>query len=346
MIKTVEVPLSGHPDKICDQIVDTILDEYLKRDPNSRVDIQALGSHGMLMIGGTVDSRADFDIAAITKQVHQSIGFDDDVEPFVNIERPSEDMSRNIVNGGAQGTSIVYGYATKQTREYLPKAVVYANAIARRLDDLRRMDEGFSFLLPDGKVQIAMDGDRAVSVSLSVQHQAGVELSTIKSALVDTAIAPVIGDTSGVKLYVNSAGPFCSGGFTACGGASGRKEIADTYGGLLPHGGASFSGKDPLQPARCGKYMARFAAKNLVAEGVAGSVLISAGYTMGHAEPVFLRAQTGTGEDISDMVKERFDFRPAAIVERLDLARPIYAQVSTFGQFGRDGVPWEEIEQA
>lgn len=346
MIKTVEVPLSGHPDKICDQIVDSILDEYLKRDPQSRVDIQALGSHGMLMVGGTVDSRADFDVAAITKKVHESIGFEDDVEPFVNIERPSEDMSRNIVNGGAQGTSIVYGYATKQTREYLPRASVYANAIARRLDDLRRVDDGFSFLLPDGKVQIAMAADRVLSVSLSVQHKEGIEASAVKSAIVEGAIAPVIGDTSGVKLFVNSAGPFCSGGFSACGGASGRKEIADTYGGLLPHGGASFTGKDPLQPARCGQYMARFAAKNLVAEGAAGSVLISTGYTMGHAEPIFLHAQTGTGEDISDAVKERFDFRPAAIVERLDLARPIYAQISTFGQFGREGLPWEEIEKA
>lgn len=343
MIKTVEVPFSGHPDKICDQIVDSILDEYLKRDEKSRVDIQALGSHGMLMIGGTVDSRADFDVSAVASRIYKEIGFDDEMEPFVNLERPSEDIARTVVNGGAQGTSIVYGYATKETREYLPKAVVYANAIARRVEDLRRTDQEFSFLMPDGKVQIAMDGNRVISVSLSVQHKDHVEIPDIQSLLVDQAILPVIGQNEGVKLFVNSAGQFCHGGFAACGGASGRKELSDTYGGLLPHGGASFSGKDPKQPARCGLYMARYVAKNLVAEGVAGNVLIAAGYTMGHAEPAFLRATTGGGKDITEIVRERFDFRPEAIMERLKLTEPMYSRVATYGQFGREGLPWEEL---
>lgn len=343
MLKTVEVPLSGHPDKICDQIVDSILDEYLKRDPKSAVDIQALGSHGILMIAGTADSKADFDVATIASGVYKQIGFEDEIEPFVNIERPSDGVSRAMVGGGARGTSIVYGYATKETREYLPRAVVYANAIARRLDDLRRLDDQFPFLLPDGKVQIAMDGKNVIAVSVSVQHDQGVEISHVQSLIVDHGIMPIIGEQSGVKLFVNSGGKFIDGGFSACGGASGRKELTDTYGGLLPHGGASFTGKDPLQPARCGQYMARFVAKNLVARGVSGNVLINAGYTIGHQEPIFLRAVTGSGEDISKQVKEEFDFRPEAIVERLDLRRPIFGRIASYGQFGREGVPWEDL---
>lgn len=346
MLKTVEVPFSGHPDKICDQIVDTILDEYLKRDPKSRVDIQALGSHGMVMIGGTVDSKADFDVAAIASQVYADIGFQDDLEPFVNIERPSEEMARTIVKGGAQGTAVVYGYATKQTREFLPKPVVYANALARRVEDLRRHDERFSFLQPDGKVQIAMDGERVVSVSLLVQYLPMVELNDVKMSIVEQVIAPVIGDTDGVKLFVNSAGEFLSGGFSATGGASGRKELSDTYGGLLPHGGALFTGKDPLQPARCGSYMARYVAKNLVAEGVAGNVFVTAGYTIGSGDPIFVQATSGTGQDLSKLVRERYDFRPEAIVERLQLQQPLYRSISTYGQFGREGMPWEEIHKA
>lgn len=345
MLKTVEVPFAGHPDKMCDQVVDVILDEYLKRDPKSCVDIQALGSHGMMMIGGSVDSRADFDVAKIAKDVYGKIGYKDDIEPFVNIEKASEDFAHHLVKGGAQGTSIIYGYATKQTTEFLPKATVYANAIAKRIDDLRRADPRFSILLPDGKVQISMEGERVESVSLSVQHADAVECKDVQTLLVENAVEPIIGSDSGAKLFVNSAGRFCAGGFSVCGGASGRKMIADTYGGLLPHGGASFSGKDPRRPARCGHYMARFVAKNLVARGVAGNILVAAGYTMGHADPVFLQVTTGKGEDITAQIKAEYDFRPEAIVERLDLSRPIYASVSTYGQFGREGLPWEYIDK-
>jgi S-adenosylmethionine synthetase len=345
MLKTVEVPFAGHPDKICDLVVDTILDEYLKRDPNSRVDIQALGSHGMMMIGGSVDSRADFDVSKMTKDVYNKIGYQDDIEPFVNIEQHSEESAHQIAKGGAHGTSIVYGYATRQTREFLPKATVYANAIAKRIDDLRSTDPRFSILLPDGKVQISMEGDHVESVSLSVQHADDVECRDVQTLLVESSVEPIIGKDSGARLFVNSAGKFCHGGFSVCGGASGRKMIADTYGGLLPHGGASLSGKDPRRPARCGHYMARHVAKNLVAKGVAGNVLVAAGYTIGHADPIFLQVTTGKGQDITDMVKAEYDFRPEAIVESLDLANPIYANVATYGQFGREGLPWEAIDK-
>ncbi len=344
MLKTVEVPLLGHPDAVCDQIVEGLLDEYLRRDKNSRVSLKACGSHGMLMIGGTVDSRADFDASALVKKIYRDIGYTDDIEPFVNIERPSEDLAKTIVNGGAQGTATVYGYATKETREFLPKAYVYANAIARRIDDLRKHNEAFAFLKPDGKVQVTMDRSKVVSVTVSVQHDNSVDRNAIQTNILENAIMPVIGDSQGVKIFVNSAGEFSQGGFYAGAGASGRKVLANTYGGLLPHGGAILSGRDPLQPSRAGTLMARYVAKTLVAEGVAGNVLITVGYAIGHNDPVFLQAMTGKGEDITEMVKERFDFRPEAIVEKLNLRQPFYQRMSEHGYFGKDGAPWEEIE--
>lgn len=341
MLKTVEVPLSGHPDKVCDQIVDSILDEYLRRDENSRVNIQALGSHGMLMIGGTVDSRADFDVSEIAKQVYRKIGYEDSIEPFVNISRPSEDILKSIVNGGSQGTAVVYGYATKETREMLPKSVVYAHALAQRIDDLRRTNDGFAWMLPDGKVQLTMEDNKPASVTVLVQHAEKMDQSHIKARIVEDAIVPVLGDQPGIKMFVNTAGTFCTGGFACSAGASGRKTMADTYGGLIPVGSGKMSGRDPLHPTRAGAYMARYVAKSLVREGVAGNVLITVGYTIGSQEPVFLEARSGAGEDLTKIVKEKFDFRPEAIVERLDLKKPIYANSSLYGQFGRVGLPWE-----
>lgn len=343
MLKTVEVPLKGHPDKICDQIVDAILDEYLRRDENSRVNIQALGSHGMLMIGGTVDSRADFDCSEIAKNIYRKIGYADDIETFVNVERPSEDLSKTIVAGGTQGTSVIYGYATKETREMLPRAVVFAHALAKRIDDLRLTDPGFSWMCPDGKVQLTMDGSKPVSVTVLVQHAEKMDRSSIQTKLVESAILPILGEGDGMKMFVNTAGTFCTGGFACGAGASGRKTNSDTYGGLIPSSSGQMSGRDPLHPNRAGTYMARFAAKNLVKSGIAGNVLISAGYTIGQQGPVFVEARSGTGEDLSKIVKEKFDFRPEAIVERLDLKRPIYGETAVYGSFGHSSLPWEEL---
>ncbi|MBT3230178.1 methionine adenosyltransferase domain-containing protein [Candidatus Uhrbacteria bacterium] len=345
MLKTVEVPLLGHPDAVCDQIVEGLLDEYLRRDKNSRVNIKACGSNGMLMVGGTVDSRADFDATGLVKKIYKEIGYTDDIEPFVNIERPSSDLAKTIVSGGAQGTVTVYGYATKETREFMPKAYVYANAIARRIDDLRKHNEAFAFLKPDGKVQVTMDGAKVVAVTVSIQHDDSVDRNTVQANILDNAIMPVIGDAQGVKIFINSAGEFSQGGFYAGAGASGRKVLANTYGGLLPHSGAILSGRDPLQPSKAGTLMARYAAKQLVAEGVAGNILITVGYAIGHNDPVFLQAVTGKGEDISEMVKERFDFKPEAIVEKLDLRQPFYQRMSEHGYFGKEGAPWEEAKK-
>ncbi len=343
MIKVVEAPLAGHPDKVCDQIVETVLDEYLRRDPLTRMDVQALGSNGMVMLGGVVDSRADFDAAAVGKAVYAAAGYTDPIELFVNLEKPTEDSARTMVRGGAQGTAIVHGYATKETREMLPRAVVFANVIARRIDTLRQTDSRFAWLRPDGKVQLATDGDRVRAVTVIVEHEPGMELTAVQSQIVDEAILPSLHSIEGVVIHVNSGGSFTKGGFGANAGVSGRKVLADSYGGLLPHGGMGLAGKDPLKPGRSGTYMARFAAKTLVSEGIASNVLITAMYALGVAEPLVLSAHSGSGEDLTDIVKKRFDFRPEAIVERLQLRRPIYAGCAAYGIFGRSGLPWEDV---
>lgn len=342
MLKIVEAPLAGQPDKICDQIVEAIVDEYVRRDPHSRLDLQALGSHGMIMIGGVVDSKADFDAAELARRVYAKIGYSDDIEPFINLERPTEDVARTIVQGGAQGTAVAYGYATKETRELLPRAVVYANALAKRVDDLRRTDPLFSWLRPDGKVLLAMDGERVVSVTLVVEHDAAVELPQLQSMLFAHAVTPVCGEYEGMKVFINASGKFTSGGFAAGVGVSGRKVLADTYGGLLPHGGASLAGKDPLKSARAGTYMARAVARQFVTEGLANNVMVTVAYTTGIAEPMVLTARGGAGEDLTALVNERYDFRPEAIVERLNLRRPLFEASARFGMFGSEGFPWEE----
>ena len=343
MLKVVEAPLAGHPDKICDQIVESIVDEYLRRDPLSRMDIQALGSHGMIMLGGIIDSRADFDAGDMARRVYEKTGYDDAVELFVNLERPNEEEGRVIVRGGAQGTAIVHGYATRETREMLPRAVVFANLLAQRIDDLRRSDTRFSWLKPDGKLQLATEGDRVVAVTAIVQHDNLIELPHLQAHILEHAIIPVIGDIEHVKILVNPAGSFMPGGFGANAGVSGRKVLADTYGGLLPHGGVALAGKDPLKPGRAGTLMARYVAKQLVSEGVANNIFVTVVYSLGMAEPLLLSVRSGQGDDLSTLVAERFDFRPEAIVERLNLRRPLYGLCATYGMFGREGLPWEEV---
>lgn len=342
MLKVVEAPLPGHPDKMCDQIVEAIVDEYLRRDPLSRLDLQALGSHGMIMIGGVVDSRADFDAAELARRVYSDIGYSDGIEPFVNAERPTEDVARTIVQGGAQGTTVVHGYATRETREFLPRPVVYANTLARRIADLRRVDPLFAWLKPDGKVQIALEGERVVAVTLIIEHDEVMEQPAVQAALYEHVIKPVCGEDEGMKIFVNPSGKFTNGGFAAGVGVSGRKVLADSYGGLLPHGGAALAGKDPLKPARAGSYMARAVAKQLVREGLASNVLVTIGYTTGMNEPTLLSARGGNGEDLTDVIRARFDLRPEAIVERLRLRQPWYQASSMFGQFGNEAMPWEE----
>jgi len=342
-MKTVESVTEGHPDKVCDQIADAILDAYLARDPASRVALEAIGSHGALMIGGEVTSTADIDPSQIALNVYKEIGYEDDLEVFANIEEQSPEIAQSMSQGGAGDQGITYGYATAETSEFLPEPVVTANRLAWGLSNLRRNHADFAWLRPDGKTQVTYDKGRPQSVLVSCQHRQDVADEDIRRLVIEHLIAPTIGDVGNVEVLVNPGGKFVTGGFSADTGLTGRKIMVDTYGGLVPHGGGAFSGKDPSKIDRAGAYMARFAAKNMVANGVAKNILVSVAYAIGQDKPVMLRAVSGQGQDLTGYLRDHYDFRPQAILERLSLRRPIYRSAAAYGHFGRDEFPWEHI---
>ncbi|MEY4745293.1 MAG: hypothetical protein RL272_1238 [Candidatus Parcubacteria bacterium] len=342
-MKTVESVTEGHPDKVCDQIADAILDAYLSRDPASRVAVEVFGSHGALMIGGEVSSTAEVEPGAIALKVYKEIGYEDDLEVFTNVEEQSPDIARGVDTGGAGDQGIMYGYATVETPEFLPAPVVYAHRLAWGLANLRRNHADFSWLRPDGKTQVTMDRGKVTTVLVSAQHREDMAQSDMRKRIIEHLIEPALGDMDDVKVLFNPTGAFVRGGFVADTGLTGRKLMVDTYGGLIPHGGGAFSGKDPTKVDRSGAYMARFAAKNLVANGLAKNCLVSVAYAIGKEEPVMLKATSGDGRDLSEPLRAHFDFRPRAIMERLSLRRPIYRQSAAYGHFGRDEFPWEHI---
>lgn len=343
MWKTVESVTEGHPDKVCDQVADAVLDALLRRDPLARVAVEAFGCHGVLIVGGEVTSSADVDVERIARNVYSQIGYADELDVLVHLEKQSPDIAQGVDTGGAGDQGIMYGYATNETPEFLPRPVVYAHALTRRLADLRRHDPLFAWLRPDGKVQVTMEHGQVRTILVSTQHDPDISIPEMRALLTESLIIPVVGAEEGIDILINPTGRFVVGGFAADTGLTGRKLMVDTYGGLLPHGGGSFSGKDPTKVDRSAAYMARFAAKNCVANGLAKNVLVSVAYAIGQAEPLMLEAKTGDGKDISHVVRKQFDFRPAAIIERLDLRRPLYQQTATYGHFGRPELPWEHI---
>lgn len=342
-MKTAESVTEGHPDKVCDQISDAILDAYLARDPRSRVAVESFGSHGMLMIGGEVTSSVELDVGALARKVYKDIGYDDELEVFVNIEEQSPDIAQGVDTGGAGDQGIMYGYATSETPEFLPKPVVLAHRLAWGLSNLRKTHRDFTWLRPDGKTQVTMEKGKVTTVIVSCQHREGMDQGELRELLVQHLIAPTIGGVEDVRVYVNPTGNFVLGGFTADTGLTGRKLMVDTYGGLIPHGGGAFSGKDPSKVDRSAAYMARYAAKNIVANGLAKNCLVSVAYAIGKEQPVMLTARSGDGKDHSEYLREHFDFRPRAIIERLGLRRPMYRSTAAYGHFGRDEFPWEHI---
>ena len=344
MFKTVESTFQGQPDKVCDQIADAIVDEYLRRDSEAHVDVNVMGSHGMLMIGGEVRSTADLDVGEIAKKVYADIGYTDELEVFANIEDQSSEMKH--VTHGSLDTLVVNGYATNETRERMPRPVVFAHNIARRIDDLRKTDPAFSWLRPDGKVQLVMEKDRVHAVTILASHHLNIQEKEVRTALLERVVVPMLGE--GIQIYINPAGAFTDVCFRSDAGVSGQKLSVDTYGGLIPQGDGVMCGKDPSRVERAGAYMARYAAKYLVDEGLVAAAMINVVYTLGRAEPIYLNVvgmgekSRGTKTDFTNLIKQQFDFRPEAIVERLDLLKPIYQASAVYGSFGRDGFPWEE----
>lgn len=339
---TVESVTSGHPDKICDQISDAVLDACLEQDPESRVAVETFGSHGILMLGGEITTRAEIDVSEIAQNVYRDIGHENNLQIITKIVKQSPDIATGVNIGGAGDQGIMYGFATNETSEFLPFAVVRAHQLARGLETLRRTNKDFSWLKPDGKTQVTIENGKIKTVLVSCQHEASIEQTDIKQLLTRHLIEPIITNTKNVEVLVNPTGTFIIGGFDADTGLTGRKIMVDTYGGLIPHGGGCFSGKDPTKVDRSAAYMARYAAKHIVASGIAKKCLVSVAYAIGKAEPLMVEAINETGERMTDVVKREFDFRPHAIIERLNLRRPIYFKTASYGHFGKAGLPWEE----
>lgn len=384
---TVESVTSGHPDKICDQISDAILDAYLTQDPKSRVAVETFGGHGKLTIGGEVTSLGKVDYVKIAQDIYKKIGYENELEISAHIVTQSPEIAHGVDTGGAGDQGIMYGFATDETPEYLPKGVVLAHKLAKRLEEARRNGEAnllqrglsqadeprvsavptgtdsdpggaefaksesilpaISWLRPDGKTQVTYTDGKLNTVLVSTQHSPDVSLKEIKKEITEKIIYPLLSpeEQQNVKILVNPTGKFIQGGFEADTGLTGRKIMVDTYGGIIPHGGGCFSGKDATKVDRSGAYMARFVAKNLVANGYGKEALVSVAYAIGMAEPLMIEAINEQGEDLSEVVRQNFDFKPLAIIERLGLRNPIFLQTATYGHFGKPNLPWEKIEK-
>lgn len=339
---TTESVTSGHPDKVCDQISDAILDACLAQDPYSRVAVESFGSHGTLMLGGEVKTKAKVDFEKIARKVYRDIGYTEKIKVLNTIAHQSPDIAMGVDTGGAGDQGIMYGYATDETKEYLPKGVVLAHALSRRLEKLRR-DGTLKWLRPDGKTQVTISKGKVITALCSTQHDKKVSQQEIRKQLIKHLFTPVLGSVKGVEILVNPTGQFILGGFTADAGLTGRKIMVDTYGGLMPHGGGCFSGKDATKVDRSAAYMCRFVAKNLVANGYAKKALVSVAYAIGRVEPVMVEAFDEKGRSLTHVVNKHFDFRPRAIIERLGLNRPIFRETAAYGHFGVKGRPWENI---
>lgn len=334
---TVESVTSGHPDKVCDQMSDAILDAYLAQDPNSRVAIETFGAHGTLMIGGEVTSTGVIDAGKIAQAKYEEIGYTDKLEIITRIEQQSPDIAMGVDTGGAGDQGIMYGYACDETPEALPLPIVLVQRLAYNLELLRRANP--EVLGPDGKTQLCFDKGKLTTVLVSTQHAENAEIEKVRTMVRDGLITPTLREylTPETIILINPTGRFVHGGFVADTGLTGRKIMVDTYCGLVPHGGGAFSGKDATKVDRSAAYFCRYVAKKVIEAGFAKECLISVAYAIGQAEPLMIHAECDDSADQKTVDKfvSGFDFKPRAIIETLNLKRPMYSGLAAYGHFGR-----------
>src|SRR6266436_4893415 len=372
---TSESVTEGHPDKLCDQVSDAVLDAILTQDPKARVACETLAKTGIVMVAGEITTTAIVEMPVIIRQTVKDIGYTSSEMGFdyescavlTAIEKQSPDISQGVTEGeglfkeqGAGDQGLMFGYATDETPELMPAPITYAHLLAKRLADVRKSGK-VDFLRPDGKTQVTVEYENEIPVRcdaivVSTQHSPDVKYKTLKEAVVELVIEKVIPKKlidKNTKLHVNPTGRFVIGGPQGDCGLTGRKIIVDTYGGMGRHGGGAFSGKDPSKVDRSACYYARYVAKNIVASGVARRCEVQVAYAIGVAEPVSLLVHTfGTGkidEDrLAEIVRANFDCRPGALVKELNLLRPIYQKTAAYGHFGREEseFSWEKTNKA
>jgi len=354
---TSESVSEGHPDKVCDYIADSILDAHLAKDPKSRVACEVLVKSGEVVLAGEITSSATVNFEAVARQAIREIGYTDPKEPFnadgVNVtqflSRQAGEIGQGVDVGGAGDQGIMFGYATDETPELMPLPILLAHKLAKQLTDARKSQQ-VSWLRPDAKTQVSVEyaDNKPVAVRtvlVSTMHAHDVAQKDIKQYVATTLCPDVLGSwyRDDIEVLVNPTGSFVEGGPSADCGVTGRKIIVDSYGGMGRHGGGAFSGKDPSKVDRSGAYFCRFVARQIVKQGVARRAEVQVGYAIGRPEPVSVRVETfGTGDArAAEALVREFDFRPRAIIERLDLLRPIYKQSTNYGHFGRPGMSWE-----
>lgn len=339
---TTESVLQGHPDKICDQISDAILDAYLGKDKKSCVAIECLGCGDNLIIAGEVSDLNLIDIENVANETYHQIGYRNKLKITNLLTEQSNQLNEAINNGGAGDQGIMYGYAINNEFNYLPYGFYLANMIAKAVDGYRKTVD---FLRPDGKIQITINQNIIESLVVSIQHIENISLDYIRDEVTQNILSNYI-DTTGVKIQINENSHFVNGGFSNDTGLTGRKIMVDTYGGLVAHGGGAFSGKDPSKVDRIGAYMARFVAKNIVANDFAKECQVSVAYTFGNSNPAMLNISTEKEENsskLSDFIRTKFDFRPLAIIERLELRNTYFLPTASYGHFTNPEYNWEQI---
>ena len=376
---TSESVTEGHPDKICDQVSDAILDAMLAQDPMSRVACETCATTGMILVMGEVTTGANVPVIDLVRDTVCSIGYDSDSSGFngrtcgvltalheqsadiaMGVDEALESREEKLGDIGAGDQGMMFGFACDETPELMPMPIALAHRLTRRMAEVRK-NGTFPWMRPDGKAQVSVvyDGLTPVSVDtvvVSTQHDEEVSGRVIREGMIEEVVRRVIPKemmARDPRFFINPTGRFCIGGPMGDSGLTGRKIIVDTYGGYVPHGGGAFSGKDPTKVDRSAAYAARHAAKNIVKAGLAKQCLISLAYAIGVAQPVSFTVDTrGTGaipdEEIAGIVRALFDMRPAAIIDRLDLRRPIYRPTASYGHFGRLDLdlPWEKCDMA